>query len=221
MTKPVYVLRTCKEDLSSSHRFQWPASGFVKANDWDPSVSNCKGLYGLLWGRGDGYFLDWSPTAKWLVVRVDGKVVDLGRCVKFKSGFVEFCGDRKSATDFIIEKGADPSNVVGASITVGDYQTSVTGYHGTSCAGNCGEAVSGDYGNSSAGQGGKALTGDMGTASVGVAGSASAGEFGKICIKYLDRAGKRSYVKVGYTGDGTLEPYVLYTLNEQHDFVQY
>ena len=149
--KSVYILRTCNENLTSYNGFQWPSHGYVEAPDWDPAAECGKGLHGLLWGQGGGDLLDWSTSANWLVVRVDGPVTDLGQKVKFQAGYVEFCGNRKNATDFIISKGADPANVAGAFVTVGDNQTAATGYRGTATAGFKGIATAGDYGTATAG----------------------------------------------------------------------
>jgi hypothetical protein len=201
--KPVYVLRTCNEDLTSYNGFQWPSYGYVEAPDWDPEPIFGKGLHGLLWGSGAGVALDWSPNAKWVVVRVDGGVVGLNGMVKFKSGYVEFCGDRKAATDFIIEKGADPANVAGAIIAVADNQTAVVGYGGFATAGFGGVAKAGFYGFATAGLGG----------------SVSAGWRGMVSIVYADYEEGRYRLKTGYIGENGLLPNVLYKLNEENDFI--
>ena len=129
LAKKVLVLRTCEPDMSSYGGFVWPESGRVTATYWDAKPECGNGLHGLLWGRGDGELLNWNNDVKWLVVAVDSEsVVDLGGKVKFPAGDVVHCGDRKSATDYIIANGADATNVVGAFITGGDRAT-VTGGH--------------------------------------------------------------------------------------------
>jgi hypothetical protein len=217
--KPVYVLRTCNEDLTSYNDFQWPESGPVEAPDWDSEAVCGRGLHGILWGQGAVDLLDWSPAAKWLVVSVTGPVVDLRQKVKFKSGYVEFCGDRKAATDFIIAKGADPANVVGATVSVGDNQIAVTGYRGTATAGDGGTATAGKWGVATAGRYGTSVVGEYGTATAGDGGSAEAGEGGRISIEYWDVKSERYRLKTGYIGEDGLLPNVLYKLNSSHEFV--
>jgi hypothetical protein len=240
----VYVLRTCNEDLTSYNGFQWPESGPVEAPDWDPAAECGNGLHGLLWGQGDGTLLDWSSKAKWLVVRVTGPITDLKQKVKFPAGYVEFCGDRKAATEFIISKGADPANTVGAFITVGNNKTAATGYQGTATAGDEGTATAGDEGtatagyqgtatagyrgSATAGDGGSATAGNYGkataswrgSASVGYQGSAAAGKFGMISIKYWDEEETRYRLKVGYIGEKGLKPDTLYKLDENNEFTE-
>ena len=199
--KDIYVLRTCKEDLTSYNGFQWPESGYVEAPDWDPSPKCGSGLHGLLWGEGNGGLLDWSTQAKWLVVRVDGEVVDLGDKVKFKSGWVEFCGTQKDATDFLISKGAK-GPVVGSTVVKGHNQTAIAGYKGV--------AIAGDGGSAQAGFKGSAQAGDEGTAQVG--------EGGTIQIQYWDKAAHRYRIKTGYIGENGLKPDTLYRLNSSKDF---
>jgi len=141
----VLVLRTCNENLRSYQGFQWPESGSVKCDDWNPKPVCGNGLHGLLWGAGNGSLLDWGKSAKWLVVRAK-KVVDIGGDkVKFARGEVIHCGDRKSATDYIIAHGAEPQYVVGAFLTGGDYATVTGGYSATVTGGDRATVTGGDY----------------------------------------------------------------------------
>jgi hypothetical protein len=241
VNNPVYVLRTCKEDLTDYKGFQWPESGYVESADWDPEVDH-SGLYGLFWGSGFGGVIDWFPEAKWLVIRVDGTIRQHSTHVEFQSGYVEHCGDQKSATDFIMRKGAQ-GPVVGATVSVGDLAMAVSGCRGSATSGKCGVSCTGDYGTSvsgiggrstsgyhgvsvadnygyaTAGSGGSAKVGVEGFATVGCGGSASAGERGKISIEYWDSKVERSRVKIGYIGEDGLEPDVLYTLEESNNFI--
>ena len=80
----------------------------------------------LLGGVGDSDLLNWSTSAKWLVVEVcRQEVVSLGGKVKFPRGNVVHCGDRLSATRYLLDAGCS-SAIVGAVVT-GGYRSTVTG----------------------------------------------------------------------------------------------
>ncbi len=186
----VLVLRTCSADMTSYGGFRWPKRGPVSAPDWIDNYKCGHGLHGWLWGEGDGTLghVD-VPNAKWLVVRVlasevrHGKGHLLGKC-KFPRGYVVHCGDRKSATEYIMKHGASGKAVIGATATAGDYGTATAGYRGTATAGHrgtatagdCGTATAGDYGTATAGHYGTATAGERGTATAGDCGTATAGD---------------------------------------------
>jgi len=160
-------------------RFFWPESGYVEAPDWNPGRFCGYGLHGWLWGEGDGDLGDFSEDAKWLVVEVDAKkVVKLDGKVKFPSGNVVFCGSRKDATDYLVER-APGRVVVGAEVTVGEGEVARVGYEGQATAGNHGTAVAGDFGVARAGDFGVARAGEEGLAFVGDNGTAMVGDHGK------------------------------------------
>ena len=190
----VYVLRTCASDMTSHGGFKWPESGPVEAPDWDPKPECGNGLHGLLWGEGHGALLDWSPSARWLVIKVPGSdIVDLDGKVKFPRGEVVFCGDRKGATDEIIRLGARGA-VVGAMVIAGDYGTATAGYRGTATVGEGGTAMAGNDGTAKAGYSGTAMAGNDGTATAGEDGTAMAGDYGTAM------AGDHGTAKAGYSG---------------------
>ena len=113
MSDKVYVLRTVSGNMQSYDGFVWPESGPVEALDWEATYKCGHGLHGLLWGEGDGRYLDWIDSAKWLVVEVDrcdilaGKGNLMDKC-KFQRGLVVFCGERDAAVADIVSRGADP-----------------------------------------------------------------------------------------------------------------
>ena len=143
----VLCLRTCSSDLKSHKGFQWPESGPVECPDWS-AVPECgNGLHGMLHGEGDYQLLNWDDTAKWLVVEVEQSVIiDLSGKVKFPRGVVVCCGDRRTATDFIIKHGLPGKKVLGGTATAGDRGTATAGYMGTAAAGTYGTATAGAYG---------------------------------------------------------------------------
>ena len=196
----VYVLRTCKADMTAYGGFKWPEKGKVEAPDWNPRGCCGQGLHGLLWGEGDGGLLNWSPEAKWLVVRVIAdEIVKIGdgEKVKFPRGEVVFCGERREATDFLAGKvGAQIRAIVGATATAGDEGTATAGYAGTATAGYRGTATAGDRG------------------------TATAGDEGIIIISYWDEENEKMRRVVGHVGDGGLEPGKKYRLNGNHEFVE-
>ncbi len=195
---PVLVLRTCDKDLRSYNGFQWKAKGIVKAPDWDPRPECGNGLHGFLWGEGDGSLADFDPAAKWLVVEVE-EYVDLQGKVKFPRGKVVHCGDRLSATAYMVER-APGRAVVGASIAAGDSGTATAGDRGTATAGDSGTATAGDRGTATAGYGG--------TATAGYGGTATAGYRGTIQIRWWD--GNRYRTAVGDVGENGIEADVPY-----------
>jgi hypothetical protein len=213
-----YMLRTCNADMTSSNGFIWPASGPVECPDWDPIVECGYGLHGLLMGVGAAELLDWSAEARWLVVEID-EFVDLGDKIKVPHGIVVYAGDRRGATQKIIELGADPAVVPGAVVIVGDGGTATAGYRGTAIAGDdggtataghrgtatagdYGTAIAGDSGTATAGYRGTAIAGDGGTATAGHRGTATAGNYGTAIAgdSGTATAGHRGTATAGYGG---------------------
>ena len=160
------ILRTCNSDMTSYNNFKWPESGLVSAPDWEPKPECGNGLHGLLWGEGDGSFLNWREDAKWLVVEIE-EYVDLQGKVKFPSGNVIHVGNQKTATKYIAENGGAGKAIVGYNATAGDRGTATAGYKGTATAGFCGTATAGFCGTATAGHDGTATAGDDGTATAG------------------------------------------------------
>ncbi len=246
----VLVLRTCSANMTSSGGFRWPKRGPVSAPDWVDNYECGNGLHGWLWGEGDGTLghVD-TPKAKWLVVRVIASEVRhgaghlIGKC-KFPRGYVVHCGDRKSATEYIVKHGANGKAVIGSTVTAGhygtatagdygtatagDYGTATAGYKGTATtgdsgtatAGHGGTATAGDYGTATAGDYGTATAGDYGTATAGRGGTATAGHGGTICIQYYDMQNNRYRLAVAYVGENGIMPNRKYALNDSHEFVE-
>ena len=193
-TKRAYVLRTCDANLKSHNDFQWPEKGEVSCPDWDPKPECGNGLHGLLNGKDKGsYLLDWDLGAKWLVVSVNPKdIVDLDDKVKFKEGIVVHCGDRKSATDFIISKGADPSKVAGAFLTGGDKLTVTGGYSSTVTGGHDSTVTGGDESTVTGGHFSTVTGGYYSTATGGDESTVTGGHFSTVT------GGRFSTVTGGY-----------------------
>jgi len=238
MEKTALVLRTCNPDLTSHGGFKWPDNGPVACPDWDATPECGHGLHGLLWGEGCGELLNWSTDAKWLVVEVlESEIVQLGTDkVKFPRGAVVHCGDRKSATDYLLSKLTKSASVVGATVTAGyggtatagdrgtatagDGGTATAGYGGTATAGDGGIATAGYGGTATAGYGGAATAGDGGTATAGDGGiatagdrgTATAGDGGVIQLKFYD--GVRYRVVTLYVGEDGILPNVKYKLDK-------
>jgi hypothetical protein len=182
--------------MTSSNGFIWPVSGPVECPDWDPIVECGYGLHGLLMGVGAAKLLDWSAEARWLVVEIE-EFVDLDDKVKFPRGIVIYAGDRRGATQKIIEMGADPAVVPGAVVIAGDRGTATAGQYGTATAGYGGTATAGDYGTATAGRYGTATAGYCGTAIAGHYGTAAAGHYGTAA------AGDRGTATAGQYGVAT------------------
>jgi len=206
--KTVLVMRTCSADMTSYGGFRWPKRGPVSAPDWIDNYECGNGLHGWLWGEGD-VLLDQCDdiNAKWLVVRVlasevrHGQGHMIGKC-KFPRGYVVHCGNRKSATEYIMAHGAAGKAVICATVTAGDRGTAVAGYLGTATVGNRGTAMAGDRGTAVAGYLGTATVGDRGTAKAGDRGTAVAGYRGTAMAGYLGTAtvGDEGTATVGCLG---------------------
>ena len=199
-----YILRTCEADLTSMGNFKWPEKGHVEAPDGGE-------LHGFLNGAGYGALADWSPEAKWLVVRIPkGEYVDLdGYMVKFPRGDVIFCGSQFDATNFIARFVPEGTAIIGRTF---EGKNAVVGYKGT--------ATTGDFGTAIAGIRGTASAGAWGTASAGRYGRVSAGEKGIIEIGYYDDKKRRWRKKTGYIGEDGLRPNIKYRLDKSNNFVE-
>jgi hypothetical protein len=195
-TKKQYMLRTCKADMTSHGGFKWPRKGPVVCPDWSPNPECGHGLHGALSGCGDGSLLSWDADAVWMVVRIDGKIVDLGGKVKTDRAYVVYAGDRKTATDKI-RKLCGNGPIIGGMATAGYSGTATAGYSGTATAGDRGTATAGDSGTATAGDGGTATAGDSGTATAGYSGTATAGDRGTAT------AGDGGTATAGYKGTAT------------------
>ena len=137
-------LRTCNSDGTSHDGFKWnlEIGGITEAPDWNPEPKCGSGLHGLLNGKGNGAYLNSSEDALWMVCEALGPIVDIDRKIKTSKAKTLFVGDRKDATDFLIASGCNPSEVVGAFITGGDYST-VSGGYGSTLTGGLVDIVTG------------------------------------------------------------------------------
>jgi len=227
------MLRTCNADGKSYGGFQWPKSGSVKCDDWNPQAECGNGLHGLLWGAGDGSLLDWSEDAAWLVVRIkESDAVQIGGKIKVPTGVVEFFGAAVDAVAMMqqyapagtpVVRGTATAGVRGTATagyrgtatagvrgtaTAGDSGTATAGYRGTATAGYSGTATAGDSGTATAGYSGTATAGYRGTATAGDRGTATAGEDGVISLLYWNgEKYKRAVFAVGEDGIEPNQPY--------------
>lgn len=105
--QPQYTIILCTEDMLSDGR-KYPSDGFIESRGWYPAPVYENGLHGLLWRPGVWWqSFEWPELTKWLVVRTEGPVVETPLGLKFKQGYVEHCGTRKSATEYFIEKSPE------------------------------------------------------------------------------------------------------------------
>ena len=151
-TKPArsLLLRTCGPNGESHNGFKWPlkVGAKVKAPDWNPRAECDNGLHGLLDGAGDGGLLRHEKDSVWMVVSALTKsIVALRGKVKMPEARIEFVGDRRGATDYLIAHGAKAENIIGAFIQVGDNGRAVGAAYST-VSGGYGATVSGGYGAS-------------------------------------------------------------------------
>ena len=177
-----YILRTCREDMTSRNGFTWPRKGPVSCDDWDPEPKCGNGLHGLLMGQGDGSVLDWSSDAIWQVVEVDdSSMVNIGDGkVKFPCGIVVHTGDQKSATDFVIAQGADAEKVVGAFRQCGDRSTLVGGYQSSLVGGSYSTLEGGSYSSLVGGDNSDLAGGTRSTLTGGDRSSLTGGDYSRL-----------------------------------------
>jgi len=243
----VLVMRTCDADMlahggsreDGREPFRWPTSGPVEAPDWKPTKRCGNGLHGLLWGVGSAGLLDWSESAKWLVVEVAAKdIVDLDGKVKFPRGTVIYVGDSKGAAALIATRAPAGSPIIRGTATAGDSGTATAGYSGTATAGDSGTATAGDRGTATAGDSGTATAGDRGTATAGDRGTATAGDrgtatagysgkarsgdMGAIVVRWWDysKSPPRERITVGYVGEDGVKPNTFYRCDEAGKLVE-
>ena len=101
--QPRYTTVPCTEDMPSDGR-KYPSDGFIESQGWYLIPVYENGLHGLLWRPGVWWQpLWWSKGTKWLVICIEGSVVETQDGLKFKAGYVEHCGTRKSAVEYFIE----------------------------------------------------------------------------------------------------------------------
>ena len=187
MTNPteetVLVTRFCHADMTAHKGFLWPTEGPVSCPDWDPTPHCGGGLHGWLWGKGHPEVWGYRDSDKMLVVEVRKEdIVILGGKVKFPKGNVVHCGDRKSVTQYMAERGH--TGIIWGEATVGDGETAqCLGRYSKATAGANGTAIAGDYGKATAGNYGTAIVGGAGTALAGDGGTAMCtGDWGTLRI---------------------------------------
>ena len=197
MSATVLVLRTCAADMSSRNGFIWPESGPVECPDWSPEPVCGHGLHGALWGEGNAQLLSWDKDARWLVVRVLAPdIVDLDGKVKFPRGWVEHCGTRESATQYLSDHGGRGRAIIGLTAT-GGHDSTLTGGDDSTLTGGDGSTLTG---------------GNRSTLTGGYRSTLTGGDRSQIRIEWWD--GKRTRLVVGYVGEDGIEPDVAYTVRD-------
>ena len=197
MSATVLVLRTCAADMSSRNGFIWPESGPVECPDWSPEPVCGHGLHGALWGEGNAQLLSWDKDARWLVVRVLAPdIVDLDGKVKFPRGWVEHCGTRESATQYLSDHGGRGRAIIGLTAT-GGHDSTLTGGDGSTLTGGNRSTLTG---------------GNRSTLTGGYRSTLTGGDGSQIRIEWWD--GARTRLVVGHVGEDGLEPDVAYTVRD-------
>jgi hypothetical protein len=135
-------------------------------------------------------------------------------------------GDKKEKM-MIVKIGdlEDDETAVGGyeSVAVtGYFGSSITEDYGVSISSHFGEAISGQCGFSRTEEGGSSITGNNGVADTSLGGRAMAGYGGRIQIeceeeRFNQQTGSfecRIRLKVGYIGEGGLEPNIFYQVRD-------
>jgi hypothetical protein len=223
----VLILKTVDKDRKAYGGFQWPESGSVECDTWDPTPVCGNGLHGLPHGIGDGSSLSWADECLWVVFEaIDSEVVVFNGKCKAPRGTVLFCGSKDQAVAYLVEHDviAQSGPCVAKQATARDDGTAIAGFRGTAIAGfrgtatagcrgtataGCrGTAIAGFRGTATAGDDGTATAGFYGTAIAGFRGTATAGDRGTLVISWWDGSRRRS--AVGCVGEDGIEPDTAY-----------
>lgn len=111
-TNYILVLRCVNRDMTSRGSFKYPRRGYVSCPEWRRTKTCGHGLHG--WRDGVG---DIRHTCPLWALKYDGKlrskilwlVIKVRKCdyiafegkVKFSRGYVLFCGNKKSASEYL------------------------------------------------------------------------------------------------------------------------
>ena len=240
-----YILKVIPKTFVSYNNFQWPNTigATVTAPDWKETKECGNGLHGWLNGQGNyivcPYF---TPTAKWLVLSTTD-VVDLGGKVKFKTCVIEFIGDQKGASDFLVKNSVEFSGpVIGKFIAspskleaIGGYRSILTGGDYSTLTGGDRSVLTGDdysiltggdrsvltggYGSKLTGGNHSTLTGGFGSTLTGGFGSKLTGDYGtEFRCQYHDGNVRRTACCV--VGENEIKSNVAYKVNHNGEFIK-
>ena len=245
-------LRTCNPNGKSYGGFQWniEIGGITEAPDWNPEPECGGGLHGLLHGNGDGSCFDWRRDALWMVCEALGPIVDIDHKIKTSKAKTLFVGDRKDATDFLINNGCNPAEVVGAFIVGGDGSTVTGGFGSNVIGGNWSVVIAGDYSFVNGGYDSKVTGGDHSTVTGGNYSTVTGGNYSIVTggddstvtggdhstvtggnysivtgghrsvLSIKHFDGKRIRLVTAYVGEDGIEPNVAYKLDDNGKFVR-
>jgi hypothetical protein len=84
----------------------YPDEGYVEANHYSDNIDIQHGLLGIIWGNVKRLKYEKADTGHWLVVKTEScqetiKIDHFDNYYKFRNGSVIFCGDYKSAKQYI------------------------------------------------------------------------------------------------------------------------
>jgi hypothetical protein len=200
----VYVLKTVNSDLTACNGFKYPIEGKVS----DEEI----GLYGFLMGEGYWGFANWNNNAKWLVIEVEqSNIIKIyPDRINFRLGNIVHCGDRKSATNFIIEKGANPEKVLGAYQHKGNNSRIIGVEYSTLIGGDFSILIGGYKSILTSGIDSKLLGGVDSILSGGIRSSLS--------IKWIN--GSKQCLTTTYVGIDGILPNIPYKVDKKGNFIQ-
>ena len=205
-THEILVLRTCQQDMSSYHGFQWKKKGVVTAPDWEPTYQCGHGLHGLPWGQG-GNYLDLSGI--WLVLKVDTSIDymtgedELTDKCKFRTCTVVYAGTREKATQLIFDNAPAGTIVLGLSLTGGNGST-LTGGDGSTLTGGNWSTLTGGYRSTLTG-------GDWSTLTGGYKSTLTGGNKSTLTWRIWDYYNYYRLITV-YVGENGIKPNTAYKL---------
>jgi hypothetical protein len=143
-----YILKTTQKDGITYNDFKWPTEvgAKVTAPDWLPTPECGKGLHGWLNGKGDGTIGHIGVEGcVWMVLGVEGEIIELNGKVKFESCVILHVGDQLSATQFLRNLVPESRAMIGEQLVVGNNTIEMTGDYGSITGGDYSTLTGGKY----------------------------------------------------------------------------
>jgi len=179
-----YIIRTVKEDYTSYNNFQWPKSGQVKADDWQPTSKCGNGLHGLRIGQ--QYPGTWYGDGIVLLLQVPASTIidleDNSKC-KFPECKIVMSGNMNEITNYLYKKNINIEGLYRRTQLSnksekwigGDYSALTAGYDSTLTAGHFSTLTAGNDSTLTAGYGSKLTAGDGSALTAGCLSTLTAG----------------------------------------------
>ena len=129
----VYMLVYVDNNWADIANNEYPTEGFVIAKNFTYDIDISNGLYGILWGKTNDYFLyEKFDKGRWLVIKTEfnDDIINTDyyhNRYKFKQGWISHSGDILSASEFIVSNKDNLSEgLINESLTVKPHEIAGT-----------------------------------------------------------------------------------------------